>query len=672
MSLIHISHSHPTPPATGVIQVVARALPGVVLSKDRARLSVCVALASAIAAFSPGGAWAAEASTPLNDVGLFTTILVDDANGRVFVSGTDRTAVLDFDGNRIGTLPAGGDGLVLDPDSPTLHVAIGGARSVSSFNRLSLDFLTSFVVFPAVPLDIVLSHGRFWFADGCGLAEVGLASVERDGSELRRYAGDDFPRGCGRLVGMPGSPDQLLMADTHFSPPPLFRYEIVDDVPILRARNSEAGPPGSRLAALAVTPDGTKLITAGSPTSLQSFDATDLSPAGPTYAMEGWSTAVAVSADGSLVAGGRDAPSSSRDVLVFARQSAALGRTYDLGEHMYVAPRGLAFSGDRSRLFAVGTGAAGLTFFVLPNPGLRATSLSLSSSPDPVPIGGTVTISGRLSDLNGSGAGGRLIEILSKAPNGALEFRANTTTDSDGHFTYPDPLPLVEAGGTYVYEARFSGDATFTASTQSREIQVAKRTTTLALQSSHRRTPYDRSVTLRARLTGPASGVVSIFARPHGQARTLVKRGSVDAGGVLAASYRMKRKTVFTAEYAGDLMHMGSTASRGVEVRALINIALAGQYGKSGKYALFRVGNDPKVTASVVPSHADQRVKFIAQKLISGSWRTTGTARFPIRADGSAVAFLNAVGGTYRVRVSFGGDADHLGATSRWRYLKAL
>ena len=73
-----------------------------------------------------------------------------------------------------------------------------------------------------------------------------------------------------------------------------------------------------------------------------------------------------------------------------------------------------------------------------------------------------------------------------------------------------------------------------------------------------------------------------------------------------------------------------------------------------------------------MPKHAGQRVKFIAHKLISGSWRTTGTARFPIRANGSALAFLNAVGGTYRVRVSFGGDADHLGATSRWKYLKAL
>jgi hypothetical protein len=106
-------------------------------------------------------------------------------------------------------------------------------------------------------------------------------------------------------------------------------------------------------------------------------------------------------------------------------------------------------------------------------------------------------------------------------------------------------------------------------------------------------------------------------------------------------------------------------------VRARASASLSGFYGRSGKYKLYRLGRRPSLRGTVYPNHQGHGLKFVAQRLVRGHWRTAATGTFPIQSNGSAYAVLkNAALGRYRQRVVFAGDADHLGATSAWVYLQ--
>jgi hypothetical protein len=200
---------------------------------------------------------------------------------------------------------------------------------------------------------------------------------------------------------------------------------------------------------------------------------------------------------------------------------------------------------------------------------------------------------------------------------------------------------------------------------------VAPTTTATSLAVSASTVDYNRSVTLTATLSGAPGGTVAIYATPYGGTKTLVRSAAVNTYGKLSATFTMKRKTTFVAEYVGDDAHAASTSStKTVNVRAIATVRLSGYYGTSGKYKLYHYPKDASVKGTVAPNHAGYNVKFTAQRYSSGAWRTIATASFPIQSDGSAYAKLDASKGTYRTRVTFGGDAEHLGDTSPWVYLK--
>ena len=108
-----------------------------------------------------------------------------------------------------------------------------------------------------------------------------------------------------------------------------------------------------------------------------------------------------------------------------------------------------------------------------------------------------------------------------------------------------------------------------------------------------------------------------------------------------------------------------------VRVRVLTGTKISGNYAVSGKYKLFHLGRAVKQTGTVVPNHARGYLQFVAQRRVSGGWRTTAAGRFRIRSNGSVTAyFTSGQRGTYRSRNVFAGDADHLGDASPWRYFK--
>ena len=200
-------------------------------------------------------------------------------------------------------------------------------------------------------------------------------------------------------------------------------------------------------------------------------------------------------------------------------------------------------------------------------------------------------------------------------------------------------------------------------------IPPAPTTTTLAPSAST--VAFNKRVTLTARVTGGGGGSVSFYATPHGGSKTLLKAVPL-ASGRASLAYTMKKKTTFSAVYAGTDFHASSaSANKVVRVRARTTVKLSGFYARSGKYKLYRTTSRPRVTGTVAPNHAGQPLRFILQRYSSRRWRTIDTAAIPIQSTGSAYAVLrgNATG-RYRVRTRFAGDSDHLAHASPWAYLR--
>ena len=299
-----------------------------------------------------------------------------------------------------------------------------------------------------------------------------------------------------------------------------------------------------------------------------------------------------------------------------------------------------------------------------------ATSLTLAVSPNPVPVNGVVTVSGTLSQATG-GIPGKPIEISVTPPGGPRTVRANVTTGASGQFSYGDPIPLT-AAGTYVYEARWSGDTSYAASTRTAAVAVMRALPVVSLGVSPLTVDYKRQARVTVNVSGASSGAVSIYATPLGGVRTLIGAGALNSLGNLSASLTMTRTALLVAEYGGSSTHSAAaSAGKIVQVRAIARARLRGGYGRAGKYRLYRLGARPRVTGTVTPNHAGSPLAFVAQKSVRGAWRTMATSTFPIDASGSAYAVLRrASRGVWRVRTVFKGDADHLGDRSPWKYLR--
>jgi YVTN family beta-propeller protein len=530
-------------------------------------------LAALVVLAVPGPATAGSV-TDLSLTG-FSDMVVDSAHAQVFVTGGSGNAsvvVLNYSGAVVATITSqpGAAGMALDPATGTVYVALSNSNGISAIDTETLTETGRISLAPAsAPTHLALAGGRLWFAHDCSGTTSNFGSIATDGSDLQQYnRGGDYPIGCPRLATSPADGNVLVASAVGSSPPTVFVYDASSNIPSVTTSKSLGT--SDDFEDMAVTPDGSKLIAAaGYPYFLQVFSLSDLSSVG-SYVTGAYPVAVAITASGAFVAGGKDAASGG-PIDVFNASTSALVRSFSFAPaSSAVRYAGLAFSPDASKIFAVSDG------------GTTGVSFRVYGSP-----------------------------------------------------TVP-PAP-----------------------------------TTTSLSTSASTVAYNHAVTLSAHLSG-ASGSVSIYATPYGGAKTLVKRAAVNGSGNVSASYVLKRRTTFTAEYAGDDAHAASTsAGKVVKVRALAALALTGNYGTSGKYRLYHVRRKAYLRGSVAPNHAGLPLKFVVQLQISGTWRTMASNSFPMQSNGSAYAYFYAnFRGSFRTRCTFGDDADHLGDTSPWRYFR--
>ena len=246
----------------------------------------------------------------------FASIVVDDANHHVFVSGpaANQVLVFDFDGNLVKTIPNvyGAGAMVVHGAS--LYVV---AKNVGAIEAIDLGTLTDsgpVVTGLSLPSWLAFAGGKLWTAVNGQYGWAQLASVGLDGTATvfanTNYYDPDFGTSS-------ADPNTLYVAQDGLSPGSIYRLDVSSGAPIMVASNTFTNQ--SNIEQLAVSPDGTRVIpAAGAPYNFEELSSSTLRPDGIVYPAQPYPSAVAVSPGaGGLLATGLDNGYSSPDIRVF-------------------------------------------------------------------------------------------------------------------------------------------------------------------------------------------------------------------------------------------------------------------------------------------------------------------------------------------------------------------
>lgn len=678
------------------------------MAKRRARIVFAVILALCVADVAPlvssvDGAAAAlpitatTTITPL-PIDTFGGILVDDEHSRIYVSGGDSVLALDLDGDLLDTvaIPSAAQ-MALDASTSTLYVAHSHGSMITKIDTDTGDVLGTISL--SNPLgyflwqtgQLVFVGQRLWIGagstncnDSTNALPGALASTDpSEGSGYIVHDGAGFPSLCIEMATSPALPDTLFVWEPGRMTPQLFVYDVSTGSP---------APAGmatfdslSNLQDVVVYPSGDTIATAAwSPANASELATATLEPTGGTYPLSDRPNALAVtSADGGYLASSTDS-ADGPNLFVYPFGSDSPKTAISLGGAI-PARRGLAFSPDGAKLAVVGkTDGSSHALFVLDQPtSLYSSTLDVAVDPSPALVTDPLSISFDLSMLGPDSRASQDIEVARHNPDGSETPLTGGKTDLAGHLTITDE----PGAGTFIYAATWAGDEDHRGAVASASVLVNKLTTSIALNASKGTVTYAKNITLTAHISGYQGAdnpPISIFAKPYGGVKTLAASGTVNDSGSFSFPYQMRKKTVFTAEWAGDLEHSGADSGPIVVlVRARVDTSLSRFYSTSGVYRLYHYTSAcpgsgsgcPRYRVQVLPNHRGRSVYVTLQTYRSGSWGTRLTSTFRLNKQSERViVFIYAnrsfIGVRTRVRAVFKPDEDHLRGTSPWSYFR--
>ncbi|MFQ6144272.1 hypothetical protein ACLMNJ_14490 [Streptomyces seoulensis] len=558
-----------------------------------AALTVCAAAlftgAPAAQAAEPGEPSDTTVRLPTDS---YARMLVDQARGRVYVStgGLSSTVgevlVYDFDGTLLKTVKTGAtDGasaMMLSADGSILYVAASSYLLVFDADTLayvgggwvSNDFFKGLC-----PGDVGTAGGKLWFTRLTSQYRPKDCATETQALYSGGLLGGSHDRAGDSLVGAkfatsPGVPDKIVQTYATFGTPKLVVG--VYDATSTAARRlalrtyTAAADPAATPRDVAISPDGTLAAVAAGTSGVKTLSTTNLADAAPGYGplpQGADATSVAFSPDGSLVARGGAADGDAADLLVQRADPTAgdTPRAYAFTDPTAggdrVADRGLAFSADGSRLFAMTTDAAGDAYWlhVISRPDARYHS-AFDAPPTVRPgspyAGQAVRISGTLR-LNGpaAAASARVTAVRHDADGDHTVPAA--TVGPDGSFTLADTPSTT---GTATYTVSFAGDAAHDPAPDATvSVDVVKAATDLTVGTPSR--TGTSGVVLHGALGTagtalPAGTVVDV--------QRLTKKGATelpavtvgpDGGFTVTDTPPAAGSTLYTVSYAGDALH---------------------------------------------------------------------------------------------------------------------
>ncbi|GHG99007.1 Ig-like domain repeat protein [Streptomyces rubradiris] len=549
-----------------------------------------------VAAAPAAHAAASEAVAKL-PIGTYSGLAVDSVHQRVYVAdqrdtNSDGTVlVYDFDGQKVATLPHqyAVSGVALSEDATTLYV---GERSrVVAYDTGTLQQNGAYgATYDTCGRQLAFTGGRVWSTSAyvyqtyqCATASTAL-NMFADGT-VNSTGWNDI----GRLQLAPGAGGQnrLLMGqpkESGAADPFLASFDVSGTTPVRDASRRFADADGKGaldLKDMAASADGTKVAVADATAGTRLLNAGDLTDASgqyPALPAGATSTAVAFSGDGKYIARGAQAGGSTPDLLV---QSADPADGTPPLEFVFqgsldgngVAPRGLAWSQDGSRLFAVTRGGNGYEYWlhVIQPPAVQYDTRftgDLTHSPSGAVAGEPLSVRGRLEWDGPAPARPLKVTAVREDANGTHQL-GTATVKEDGTFTVLDEPDLV---GTATYRVSFLGDLTHRPATDvTHTVTVGRAPAAITLTG-----PEEATMSGGVHLTGTFTAQGK--ALPERATLTVQRTDRLGTGTLSSVTVaadgtftiddlpRARRQVTYTVSWPGDDLHTDATASATVRV----------------------------------------------------------------------------------------------------------
>jgi hypothetical protein len=549
--------------------------------------ALSVALSSAAQAAEPS-----DVSIKLPTVS-YSHMLVDQARQRVLITTgqytsprTNALLVYDFDGNLLQTVTDSRildrpSGLALSADGTELFVASTDYITVLNADTYaSAGGWLSDAHLGLCGREVALAGGKVWWTENT--ANVTVDCTNTTTSTWLDYKTPGVNKVTSQTWGLnfrfatpqPGAPGKLLYTSTYSSG--LASYATLYDTVNMkgvsgRSWSGDSANPAPTAQDAALNADGSLVGLADGTAGFRLLNGANMADASP-----GWSappadasaTAVSFSPDGSLVARGLAAPGDEADLLVQdadpahgdAPRSFVFQDGSDGGDR--IASRGLAWSSDASKLFAVTGDAAGDAYWlhIISNAGSRYHSAfqgPLSVQPGSPYAGQAVSVSGTIV-LNGPTAGRQPAKLTAVRTDASGAHPLDpVTAAADGSFTFQDTPP---DAGSATYTVSYAGDADHDPATDvTTKVTVAPAPTTLTLAA-----PADNGtggVHIAGTLTTsgtalPAGTVVRVQRRTKSGGAASLPTLRVGADGTFAFDDTPgPGDTLYTVDFKGDPNH---------------------------------------------------------------------------------------------------------------------
>ncbi|MFD5587814.1 Ig-like domain repeat protein [Streptomyces sp. NPDC127063] len=560
-------------------------------------LAAVLAAGGLTVAVAPAAHAAASDSVAKLPFTSYSALAVDNVHQRVFLAdanvgssyNTGQIAVYTFQGERVSTIALSYhvSGLALSADASTLYV--GERYRIFAYDTATLTLKTvTTAAADQCGREVVVAGGKPYFTSPytdypaqCDTVTSHLDTLT-DGAWQRTGWND-----TGKLLLEGGPQDTFVMGQSLNSAAPDPFVSVFDGsgtTPVRGATRRFADAAGAgalNLKDIAVSPDGAKIALADATAGTRLLNSGDLSDAATGYGPlpEGaTASAVAFSGDGGYIARGAAATGTTPDLLV---QPADPGDSTAPLEFAFegsqdgdrVVPRGMEWSADGSRLFAVTTSAAGGQYWlhIIQPPAVqydvRFTG-GLTQSPAQAVAGEPLAVRGKL-EWDGPAPGEPLKVKATRTDAAGTHDLGTATVKADGTFTVLDEPDLV---GDATYSVSYLGDLTHRpVDGPTATVAVGKAPTSIALTA-----PSEASQASGVHITGTFTAQGK--ALPD-RATLKVERTDRLGSGVLSSVTvaadgtftiddlpRARRDVTYKVTWPGDDLHLASSSSATVFV----------------------------------------------------------------------------------------------------------
>jgi FG-GAP-like repeat len=297
-----------------------------------------------------------------------------------------------------------------------------------------------------------------------------------------------------------------------------------------------------------------------------------------------------------------------------------------------------------------------------------ATSVDAVASVDRIRYNGAVDITGWFHNPGGGCLRDDTVSLQRSGPDGTWDL-GPTQLAADGSFSFSDVPPT--AGG-YDYQVVFAGDDTHApSSSATMHVAVTKIATSVSLAASNDVIPYGSATQLRATMHGGAASSIVRFDRHTANGWKAVGTATVGVDHVATLDVQPSALSKYRAVFEPTTNRSASVSGTvTVQVHAVLESRMIGKGTTDGRYTVYACCT-AYFYVKLKPPHPGSKWVATVQYHGKKGWRPLGQATYGFERDGDAAIYLNAVTGyRYRVRGHWAGDADHLGATSPWRYFR--